>query len=191
MTPVLAALLASALSHAPPTVDLELSGVLGLKDAASFGGLAQVTLGVELWHTPAVAGSPTVGVLVGYQTEPYSSHASFFPGTTVGGATGRFELLLVAGHEFRFFPSRRLLVGVHLFAGWLHASAQGSLSNASVAVAGTYAASTNVLSSGALLRLGVRLTERFSVVGSVIGPFPYAAAVTPYVIFTVGGAVRL
>lgn len=193
MSLALAAALAALTAQVPgpPQYDVDLSFVTSFGNRVALGGLAQATLRKQIWEVPSVGGSLGVGVLAGYQAEPYGLTAQYFPGTKIAGATHRFEALVVAGHEFRFFTSRRFLVGVQLFIGWMQVAMRGSLSNPGVDVSGGYAANAGAFSTGAILRLGVRLTDRVSLLARAVGPFPYATAVTPYVLLTLGVSVEL
>lgn len=175
----------------PPEYDVDLSFATSFGSRVGLGGVAQATLRKQIWEVPSVGGSLGVGVLAGYQAEPYSFTAQYFPGTKLTGATHRFEALVVAGHDFRFFTSRRFLVAVQVFIGWMQVALRGSLSNPAVDVAGSAAANAGAFSTGAILRLGVRLTDRVSVLARAVGPFPYATAVTPYVLLTLGASVEL
>jgi hypothetical protein len=175
----------------PEQVDVDLSVAAGLGSLGSLGGVAQVSLRQQVWESPAVAGSLGVGLLAGYQAEDYTAYAPYFPAAEITGETHRFEALLVVGHDFRFLASRRLLLAVQFFGGWVQVAQRGTLKDSAAGVSGDYSADAGVLSTGLILRLGVRLTDRVSAVGRVLAPFPYATAVTPYVLFTVGVSVEL
>lgn len=189
--PVLGALFALSVAQPATSVDLDVSFAASTGNATGLGGVAQVTVRRQVWEASWVAGSLGVGVLVGYQAEPYSFAAQYFPATTITGAAHRFEGLLVAGHDLRFLASRRLLVGVQLFLGWMQLAARGSLANPAVGVSGQYSGDAGAFSTGVIFRLGFRVTDRLSVVASALAPFPYATAVTPWVMLTLGVSVEL
>lgn len=172
-------------------LQLDVSFATGFGSRVSLGGVVQLTSSTPLWETPGAAGSLGLGVWAGYQLEPYAFSQAYLPGTQLTGATHRLEGLLLAGHDLQLFASRRLLVGVHLFAGWMHVVLRGGLVHPSVGVSGTSEADAGALTSGVVLRLGVRLTERVHLTARGLVPFPYATAVAPYVLLTLGVTVAL
>ena len=189
---LLAATLATLTAQAPMRADVEVSLATGLGTFASVGGAAQLTVHRQLWEGGgAVRGGVAVGLLAGYQLEDYGAYARSFPGTELTGTTHRIEGLLVVGHDLRLTAADRVLVATQLFVGWTETVRRGSLRNAEVGVSGRYAANGGALCSGVIVRLGLRLTERFSFVAGALLPFPYATAIMPTAILTVGASLRL
>lgn len=177
---------------APPRVDAELAFVYGFGSRSAFGGAVEATLGWPVWESTAAEGTLEVGLLGGYQNEGYAPSAAYLAPTVVTGSNHRVEVFAVGGHTFRLLESRRLLVGLQLFAGWTHVAMRGALTDEVQGFSGTYRADGAEFTFGMLFAGGVRITDRFSVVARFILPVPYAGvAISSYFMASLGASVRL
>jgi hypothetical protein len=175
-----------------PRVDLELDFAYGYGSRTALGGLVGATAGWQVWETPGAAGTLDAGLLAGYQNEPYALSAAFLAPAVMTGSTHRFEAFAVVGHTARLLASRRLLVGVQGFAGWTQVAMRGTLTDSGRGVSGAYRADAAEFTFGLTALLGVRLTERVTLVGRFLLPVPYAGvAISSYFTAALGVAVRL
>lgn len=181
-----------AAAGAAPRVDVELALVYGNGSRTAFGGAAEATAGWQVWETAGGAGALEVGLLAGYQNEPYALVEALMGPSQVTGSNHRIELFAVVGHTLRLTASRRLLLGVQLFGGWTQLAMRGALTNADRGISGTYRADAAEFTTGLIFLAGVRLTERLSVVGRFILPVPYAGvAISSYFMASVGASMQL
>jgi len=185
-------LLVALAAEAPPRLDLDLAFAYGNGSRSAFGGLAGATAGWQVWETPGTTGTVDVGLLAGYQNEPYSQTAALLAPMVVTGSNHRSELFVVAGPSVRLLPSRRLLLGLQAFAGVTLLSMRGSLTDSGRGVSGSYRADAAEVTLGAIGVVGIALTERLSIVGRFLLPVPYAGvAVSSYFMATLGVSLRL
>lgn len=173
------------------SVDLEANAAYGFGSRHAFGGVASATVGAELWEAPAGVGALELGLLAGYQAEPYALMAPFLPEAELTGASHRVLGLFFFGHGMRLLSSRRLLLGLHLFGGWTHLVVSGRVRNAVLGMDRAQTADAGRFTTGLSFTLGVRLTERVSLSARVLLPFPYASEVISWVIPTLGISLRL
>lgn len=179
------------LAAEPPRVEAELAFVYGFGSRSAFGGAATATVGWPAWESAGAAGTLEVGLLGGYQNEPYGPSAAYLAPTVVTGSNHRVEVFAVGGHTFRLLESRRLLVGLQLFAGWTHVSMRGAVTDGVQGFSGTYRADGAEFTFGVMVTGGVRVTERISVVARFILPLPYAGvALSSYFMASLGASVR-
>ena len=176
----------------PPRVDLQLAFVYGYGSRSSFGGALDVTVGWPVWERGGAAGTLEAGLLAGYQNEPYSQTAAALAPLVVTGSNHRVEVFAVAGHTVRFPSSGRLSVGLQLFAGWTQLAMRGSLTDAARGVSGSYRADAADFTFGLLASVGVRVSDRVSIVARGLVPVPYAGiAVSSYFMVSLGASLRL
>ncbi len=175
-----------------PRFDLELDFAYGNGSRTALGGLLGATAGWRVWETAGGSGTLEVGLLAGYQNEPYALSAAYLVPAVMTGSNHRVEVFGVVGHTVRLLPSRRLLVGVQGFAGWTRLVMRGTLTDAGRGVSGVYQADAAELTFGLTALLGVRLSERVTLVGRFILPVPYAGvAISSYFMAALGVSVRL
>lgn len=176
----------------PPHVDVDLAFVYGNGTRSAFGGAAAATAGWQVWETRGGTGSLDVGLLAGYQNEPYALDPARLAPLVVTGSSHRVEVFAVAGHSLRLLSSRRLLVGLQVFAGWTQLAMRGALTDAGRGVSGSYRADASELTLGLIAQVGFSLTERLAVVGRFVLPMPYAGiAVSSYFMAALGLSLRL
>ena len=192
MSAALVAVLAVfAQAPAAPRVDAEVAFAYGFGSRSAFGTVALATAGWPAWETRGGQGLLTAGVMGGYQYESYAASAAFLAPAQVSGSNHRSEVFAVAGHTLRLFPSRRLLVGLQLFAGWTHLAMRGSLTDAAQGVSGSYRADADEFTLGLLALAGVELSDRVAIVARFILPIPYAGiAVSSYFMASLGASLR-
>ncbi len=191
-----------ALAWAPPAAAepeepvrrLELAAAPGysLGMGHGYGGQLSLTHG---WPV-AVGGGGTLhgdlGLLAGYQREPYGAANGFLGTGVVSGATQRFQLLATAGGSHRLGQRRRLLLAYHLFVGPVRAVLRGHLDNELYGVSGDYAEDAWTLSAGLSLSQGFAVSDRLTLVFQQRGPLPYApSAVSGYAFVSLGASLLL
>ena len=176
----------------PGHLDLDLAIAYGNGGLHSIGATAGLGYGLPLWGDKDTTGQLDLGLILGYQAEPFSQTDHLMSGAATTGAAHRLEGLARLGVTVGFFPERTLEVGLGLFGGWTEVIMHGTLANSRYGVSANYDAAKGVLASGAILDIGVRLDERLAIVGQVLGFLPYAdIAVTGYIIASLGLSVRL
>jgi hypothetical protein len=187
-----ALLLALVVAQAPARVDVEADFAYGFGARSAFGALAVGSARWSLYETSDTRGALEAGLLVGYQNEPWSQTAALVLPSVVSGATHRVEVLALAGHTLSLLASRRLELGLLLFAGWTHVVLRGALRSDAQGFDRAYAADASEFTFGLSLRAGFQLTDRFSVGARFFLPVPYAGvAISSYFTASAGLAFRL
>lgn len=176
------AVLASA-----PAIELEADVAYGFGARSAFGGFLGGDARFAAYEVPTVRGTLEVGLLGGYQLEPYEQTAQLVLPAVVTGDTHRFEVFATLGHTLAFTPSRRFEVGLAVFAGVTHVLMRGKVVSAEQGFTRASVADATEFTFGAMLRLAVRLTPHWAVVGRFLGPLPYAGvAISSYFMASLG-----
>lgn len=170
---------------ASPAIEVELDAAYGFGARSAFGGLLGANARWTAWDLPAARGTIEVGVLGGYQAEPYGSPL-LFP-TVVTGATHRLEAFATIAHTFSFTPSRRFEAGLALFAGVTHIALRGTVQSEVHGFTRQSNADGTEFTFGAMIRLAVRLNSSWAVIGRFLAPIPYAGvAISSYFLASLG-----
>lgn len=177
-------------AQAPSTLEVEADFAYGFGARPAFGVLAGGTARWPLYEGRLARGEVEAGLLGGWQTESYDASAALLLPSVVSGANHRVELFAVAGHTLSFLESRRLQVGLLLFAGATHLTMRGTVSNATQGINRTFAADATEFTFGFVFRAGFRITRHIGVVARFVLPVPWAGvAVSSY--FVAGGGLTV
>lgn len=183
-------LVAAVLAQAPARTELDASFVYGFGARAAYGALVGGAVRWPLFEAKAVRGDVEVGLLGGYQHEPYAATAAFLQPALISGGTHRVELFGTGGATLAFLESRRLEAGLLLFGGLTHVALRGRVVSEVRGIDRVTSADAGEFTVGLLVRVGFRLTERLGVVARFLAPIPYAGvAISSY--FLVSGGVTL
>jgi hypothetical protein len=181
-----------ALGGAPSSVEVEASFVYGFGARQAFGGAAVGTAGWPVWASPGATGVLEAGVWAGYQNEPYALTAAYLAPSVVTGSSHRVEVFALVGHQVQLLESRRLQVGLQLFAGWTWLALRGQVVSAEQAISRSTSADASQFTFGLVVPLGFRLTQRVSVVARFLLPVPWAGlGVSSYFLASLGLSVGL
>lgn len=168
-------------AQAPSTLEVEADFAYGFGARSAFGVLAGGAARWPLYEGRLARGEVEAGLLGGWQTESYDATAALLLPSVVSGANHRVELFAVGGHTVSFLESRRLQVGLLLFAGATHVAMRGTVRNDAQGIDRTYAAAATEFSFGFTLRAGFRLTRHVGVVARFVLPVPWAGvAISSY-----------
>lgn len=177
---------------AGPHLDVELGFAYGFGARSAFGAVVGATLGWTAWEKSASIGRLEVGVLGGYQYEPYAQSSAFLAPTRVSGGTHRIEAFALGGHAFHLLTSRRLRVALHGFVGLTNVAMRGRLADPVQSFSGVFQADRAELTFGAVASVGFRISERFWLLARFIAPIPYAGvAVSSYFMASAGVGLSL
>ena len=157
-----------SLCVAAPEVAVEAGPAYGLGLRPGLGALTAVTLSWD-WAE--------LGVLGGYQAEPYQFFESYLQGAHVTGATHRVQVLASAGVKWKPW---RLELGAQLIAGYSHVLLHGTFENTKWGVSGALDESVGAFTLGAGLCVALRVTDHFQVKVRGVAPLPFASGVTGY-----------
>ncbi len=186
--------LALAVAAAPETpeareIDLELAVSGGYGGRVSLGGIGGLNARWHAWGGKKISGGLELGVLAGYQNEPYGFTSSVFAPSEVSGSNHRVQALVSLGHGLRIM---RLTVGSHFFIGWTNLTVSGALRSESLMASRSVNASASELTFGAVLHARFRLTDHVSLSGRVFAPVPnLSSGVNAYVMASLGVSVVL
>lgn len=158
---------------------VEASAVYGLSGRPAFGALVG---GTWSWDWAEL------GLLGGYQAEPYVLFEPYLKGARVTGATHRLQVLATAGAKWKFW---RLALGAHLVGGWSHVVLHGTLVNEKWGVRGTLDTAAGAFTVGAGVSVTLRLSDHFDLALRFVAPLPFASGVTGYATLALGLAYRL
>ena len=159
-----------------PTI--EASAVYGISSRPAFGALVGATWSWD-WAE--------LGLLGGYQAEPYVLYEAYLQGAQVTGATHRVQVLATAGAKWSFW---RLALGAQLLGGWSHVVLHGTLINEKWGVSGTLDTAAGAFTFGAGLSLTLRLSDHLDLTVRGLVPLPFASGVTGYATLALGLAYR-
>lgn len=181
-------LLASALA-AEPHVDLDALFTYSIGGQSALGGELITTVGAASWQKPKVGGSLDIGLLTGFQAEPWSM-APWIDHDTTTGMTSRVRLLPSVGHSFHFGSKTQVSFGLHLYGGLVVWTSSGRIVLPEHDIDRQETVTRAVGDVGGMLRLQVR---PHPVVGASIligGPF-YGLTSSSYAVdlFTVGAGL--
>lgn len=168
-----------------PALELEVDAAYGFGARSAFGALVGANARWTAWDLAAARGALELGLLGGYQAEPYGSPL-LLP-TVVSGATHRVEAFVTFAHTFAFSDSRRFEAGLALFAGVTHVALRGVVRSDAQGFTRASDADGTEFTVGAMVRLAVRLTPTWAVVGRFLAPLPYAGvAISSYFMASLG-----
>lgn len=174
-------LLALVLSQAPE-FSAEASGAYNASLRPAFGGFLGGTAARKFSdHVGA-----ELGVLAGYQAEPYPVFDAYLAGAHSMGATHRLSLLATVGPRFALW---RFTLSPQVLVGWTKVWLDGRFVNERWGIDAPLNETVSAFTLGIAAAVSFRIVERVHVRARVLVPLPFSSGVTGYVTFTLGAVV--
>lgn len=134
-----------------PQLDLDALFTYSIGAQSALGGELLATGAWSVWSKTRVTGTLDVGLLIGYQAEPWVL-APWLDPSEASGSNHRLRLLPNVGHSFRFGARRQLAIGLHVYAGMVYWNSTGTIHYDAQNVHGSASVSRVAFDAGTFLR---------------------------------------